>query len=72
MISSARPRPKTRLVTQIDRLEKLKTQLKFNHTAAQIGEAVKDGVVSLSNIQSISENAQRIVADLDLRRRGGL
>ena len=72
MISSARPRPKTRLVTQIDRLEKLKTQLKFNHTAAQIGEAVKDGVVSLSNIQSISENAQRIVADLDLHRRGGL
>jgi hypothetical protein len=63
---------RTRLVTQIDRLEKLKTQLKFNHTAAQIGEAVKDSVVSLSNIQSISENAQRIVADLDLHRRGGL
>jgi hypothetical protein len=63
---------RTRLVTQIDRLEELKTQLKFNHTAAQVGEAVKDGVVSLNNIQSISENAQRIVADLDLHRRGGL
>ena len=63
---------RTRLVTQIDRLEELKTQLKFNHTAAQIGEAVKDGVVSLNNIQSISENAQRIVADLDFHRRGGL
>jgi hypothetical protein len=63
---------RTRLVTQIDRLEKLKTQLKFNHTAAQIGEAVKDGVVSLNNLQSISEDAQRIVADLDLHRRGGL
>jgi hypothetical protein len=63
---------RTRLVTQIDRLEELKTQLKFKHTAAQIGEAVKDGVVSLNNIQSISENAQRIVADLDLHRRGGL
>jgi hypothetical protein len=63
---------RTRLVTQTDRLEKLKTQLKFNHTAAQIGEVVKDGVVSLNNLQSISENAQRIVADLDLHRRGGL
>jgi hypothetical protein len=63
---------RTRLVTQIDRLEELKTQLKFNHTAAQVGEAVKDGVGSLNNIQSISENAQRIVADLDLHRRGGL
>jgi hypothetical protein len=51
---------RTRLVTQIDRLEELKTQLKFNHTAAQVGEAVKDGVGSLNNIQSISENAQRI------------
>jgi hypothetical protein len=63
---------RTRLVTQIDRLEELKTQLKFNHTAAQIGEAVKDGVVSLNDIQSICENAQRMVADLDLHRRGGL
>jgi hypothetical protein len=63
---------RTRLVTQIDRLEELKTQLNFNHTAAQIGEAVKDGVVSLSKIQSTSEDAQRIVADLDLHRRGGL
>jgi hypothetical protein len=58
--------------TQIDRLEKLKIQLEFNRTAAQIGDAVKDGVVSLDNIQAISEDAQRIAADLDLRRRGGL
>jgi hypothetical protein len=50
----------------------LKTQLKLNHTAAQIGEAVKDGVVSLKNLQAITEDAQRIVADLDLHRRGGL
>ena len=63
---------RTRLVTQIDRLEKLKSQLKFNHTAAQIGEAVKDGVVSLNNLHAITEYARRIVADLDLHRRGGL
>jgi hypothetical protein len=63
---------RTRLVTQIDRLEKLKIQLEFNRTAAQIAEAMKDGEVSLDNIQAISEDAQRIAADLDLRRRGGL
>jgi hypothetical protein len=63
---------RTRLVTQIDRLEKLKTQLNFNHTAAQIREAVKDGIASLDNIQAITEETQRIVADLDLHRRNGV
>jgi hypothetical protein len=56
---------RTRLVTQIDQLEKLKIQLEFNRTAAQIGEAVKGGEVSLDNIQAITEDAQRIAADLD-------
>jgi hypothetical protein len=63
---------RTRLVTQIDRLEKLKIQLEFNRTAAQIGEAVKDGEVSLDNIRTITEDAQRIAADLDLHRRDGM
>jgi hypothetical protein len=63
---------RTRLVAQIDRLEKLKIQLEFNRTAVQIGEAVKDGEVSLDNIPGISAEAQRIAADLDLHRRGGL
>jgi hypothetical protein len=63
---------RTRLVTQIDRLEELKIQLEFNHTAAQISQAVKDGDVSLDNIQAIIEDARRIAADLDLHRRGGL
>jgi hypothetical protein len=63
---------RTRLVTQIDRLEKLKIQLEFNRTAAQIGEAVKDGEVSLDNIRTITEDAQRIAADLDLHRRNGM
>ena len=63
---------RTRLVTQIDRLEKLKIQLEFNRTAAQIAEAMKDGEVSLDNIQAISEDAQRIAVDLGLHRRGGL
>ena len=56
---------RTRLVTQIDRLEELKIQLEFNRTAAQIGEAVKGGEVSLDNMQAIIEDAQRIAADLD-------
>ena len=62
---------RTRLVTQIDRLEQLKVQLGIV-TAAQIGDAVKGGEVSLDNIRAISEDAQRIAADLDLHRRGGL
>jgi hypothetical protein len=56
---------RTRLVTQIDQLEKLKIQLEFNRTVAQIGEAVKGGEVSLDNIQAITEDAQRVAADLD-------
>ena len=56
---------RTRLVTQIDRLEELKIQLEFNRTAAQIGEAVKGGEVSLDDIQAVTEDAQRIAADLD-------
>jgi hypothetical protein len=56
---------RTRLITQIDRLEELKIQLEFNRTAAQIGEAVKGGEVSLDDIKTITEDAQRIVADLD-------
>ena len=56
---------RTRLVTQIDRLEKLKIQLEFNRTTAQIGEAVKGGEVSLDNIRTITADAQRIAADLD-------
>ena len=56
---------RTRLVTQIDRLEELKIQLEFNRTAAQIGEAVKGGEVSLDDIQAITEDARRIAADLD-------
>jgi hypothetical protein len=50
---------RTQLVTQIDRLEEPKM------TTAQIGEAVKGGEVSLDNIQAITEDAQRIAADLD-------
>ena len=56
---------RTRLVTQIDRLEELKIQSEFNRTAAQIGEVVKDGEVSLDDIQAVTEDVRRIVADLD-------
>src|SRR5690349_15806724 len=56
---------RTRLVTQIDRLKDLKIQLEFNRAAAQIGEAVKGGEVSLDNIRTITEEAQRIAADIN-------
>ena len=55
---------RTRRVTQIDRLEELKIQSEFDRTAAQIGEAVKGGEVSLDGIQAITEDARQ-VADLD-------
>ena len=56
---------RTRLVTQIDRLEELKVQLEFNRAAVQIGEAVKGGEASLDSIQAIVADAQRLAADLD-------
>ena len=36
---------RTRLVTQMDRLEELKIQLEFDRPAAQFGEVVKDAEV---------------------------
>jgi hypothetical protein len=55
---------RTRLVTQIDRLEELKIQLEFNRTVPQIAEAVKSGKISIDNIRAITASAQRIAADL--------
>jgi hypothetical protein len=54
---------RTRLVTQIDRVEELKIRLQFNRTAVQIAEAEKRGEFSLDNVQVITEDAQR--KDLD-------
>jgi hypothetical protein len=56
---------RTRLVTQIDRLEELKVQLEFNRAAVQIDEAVKGGEASIDSIQPIVADAQRLAADLD-------
>jgi hypothetical protein len=46
------------------RRTELKIQLEIV-TAAQIGEAVKGGEVGFDDIQAITEDAQRIAADLD-------
>jgi hypothetical protein len=56
---------RTRLVTQIDRLEELKIQLEFNRTVTQISDVVKSGEISFDNIKAITLDAQRIAADLD-------
>jgi hypothetical protein len=56
---------RTRLITQIDRIEELKIQLEFNRAAAQISDAVKGGEVSLDSIQAITADAQRLASDLD-------
>ena len=53
-----------RLVTEIDRLEELKGELEFNHAAAQSDEWLKDGKVSVDNIQALTGAAQRLAADL--------
>ena len=53
-----------RLVTEIDRLEELKGELEFNHAAAQSDESLKDGKVSVDNIQALTGAAQRLAADL--------
>jgi hypothetical protein len=58
---------RTRLVTQIDRLENLDSPLEFD----RISQVVEDSEASLGNIESIAEDAQRITADLDRHRRGG-
>jgi hypothetical protein len=53
-----------RLVTEIDRLEELKVQLEFNHSAAQNDESLKEGKVSVDNIQTLTADAQRLASDL--------
>ena len=53
-----------RLVTGIDRLEELKVQIEFNHAAAQNDESLKEGKVSVDNIQSLTADAQRLASDL--------
>jgi DNA repair exonuclease SbcCD ATPase subunit len=53
-----------RLVTEIDRLEELKGELEFNHAAAQSDESLKDGKVSVDNIQALTGAAQRLATDL--------
>jgi hypothetical protein len=53
-----------RLVTEIDRLEELKGELEFNHAAAQSDESLKDGKVSVDNIQALTAAAQRLATDL--------
>jgi hypothetical protein len=55
---------RTRLVTEIDRLQELKIRLQFNHTAAHSGELLKEGEVSIDNVQTLSADAQRLASDL--------
>ena len=52
------------LISQIDRLEELKAELEFRG-AGQIGEWVMRGQATLSNIQVIAANAQRLASDLN-------
>jgi hypothetical protein len=55
---------RTRLVTEIDRLQELKIRLQFNHTAAHSGELLKEGAVSVDNVRTLSADAQRLASDL--------
>jgi uncharacterized phage infection (PIP) family protein YhgE len=53
-----------RLVTEIDRLQELKTRLEFNRAAAQSSELLKESEVSLDNIQALTIDAQHLARDL--------
>ena len=55
---------RTRLVTEIDRLQELKIRLEFNHAATHSGELLKEGEVSVDNIQTLTTDAQRLASDL--------
>ena len=55
---------RTRLVTEIDRLQELKIRLEFNHADAYSGELLKEGEVSVDNIQTLTADAQRLASDL--------
>ena len=55
---------RTRLVMEIDRLQELKIRLQFNHAVAHSGELLKEGEVSVDNIQTLSADAQRLASDL--------
>jgi hypothetical protein len=52
------------LITQIDRLEELKAQIEFRG-GGQIGESIKRGQETLSGVQVIADNAQRLANDLN-------
>ena len=55
---------RTRLVTEIDRLQELKIRHEFNHAAAYSGELLREGEVSVDNIQTLTADAQRLASDL--------
>jgi hypothetical protein len=55
---------RTRLITEIDGLEQLKVQLEFNHAAAQNDGSLKEGKVSIDNIQSLTADVQRLASNL--------
>ena len=55
---------RTRLVTEIDRLQELKIRLEFNHAAVHSGELLKEGEASVDNIQTLIADAQRLASDL--------
>ena len=53
------------LTAEIDRLEKLKVQVEFNHGGGQIGDTVKRAQATLNRIQVIVGDAQRLANDLN-------
>ena len=55
---------RTRLVTEIDRLQELKIRLEFNHAAVHSGELLKEGEISVGNIQTLTADAQRLAGTL--------
>ena len=53
------------LTAEIDRLEKVKVQVEFNHGGGQIGDTVKRAQATLNRIQVIAGDAQRLANELN-------
>jgi len=52
------------LVTETDRLQRLKTRLEFNRAAVKNSELLKEGEDSLGNVRALAADAQHLASDL--------
>jgi hypothetical protein len=54
-----------KLIAQIDQLQELKEELNFNHAAGQNGDPLNGARITLTHLQALTADAQRVANDLD-------